>query len=182
MPLPLLLTVAIAAGSLSAWAGQAELAISPRRAFLTQTFGAFMIFQGLIILPIATYFFVFHGDWFILYVFDVRRIPSALALVGLLAVAGIGGLGFALGSFCVRSQKASWAGVIGVIVLLVGAGIVSAFRDRLAVVGTYAQYVGAFGLVPFARGALFQGAVVMGVLLVAATSMLCVRIHVGNRR
>lgn len=182
MPLPLLLTLAFAAGSLAAWSGQAELKISPRRAFLTQTFGAFMVFQGLVVLPIATYFFVFHGDWFILYAFDVRRIPSALALIGLVLVSGVGCLGFFAGSTCVRSQKSQWAVLCAVLAVIVGGVLVATFRDRLAIVGTYPQYVGAFGLTPFAHGALFQGAVVMGVLLVAAVVMLCVRIHLGHRR
>ena len=42
------------------------------------------------IVPVSVYFYVFHGDWFLLYLFDVSRIPSAIAMVGFFVQAGLG--------------------------------------------------------------------------------------------
>ena len=48
----------------------------------------------LLLLPVSLYFYVFHGDWFMLYTFDVRRVPSALALFGFAVELAVGLLGF----------------------------------------------------------------------------------------
>ena len=56
--------------------------MSPRPLPLTRSFVAYVSFACLVIAPISVYFYVFHGDWFLLYLIDVNRIPSAIAMVG----------------------------------------------------------------------------------------------------
>ncbi|MCA9602184.1 MAG: hypothetical protein R3A78_10470 [Polyangiales bacterium] len=182
MPLPVLVSLAFAVGSAAAACAEAELRISPRPALLTQGAMAFLIFDALVVVPVATYFYAFHGDWFLLYLVDARRIPSALALLALVLVGGCGAVGFAAGATLVRAHKLGLAIAVSVLAVVASAAVVVFARDRLGAVGSYAQYAGHFGLKPFAEGSLLQGALVMGPLFVAAALLLCVRIYVGGRR
>jgi hypothetical protein len=161
--------------------GGSELRLSPRHALLTGSFKAYALFLGLVLLPASTYFYAFHGDWFLLYVVDVRRIPSALALVVFVLEALLGTLAFLLGASLARSQRtslgyalvgASAAGAASVLVL---------FQDRLLVVGTYAQYRGDFGLTSYG-GVLMQGSAVMGLIVMVSVTYLLGRIHQAVRR
>jgi hypothetical protein len=141
-----------------------------------------MLYVGLIVLPISIYFYVWHGDWFLLYLADVRRIPSALALVGFAIQAAIAAGGFALGAMLVRSQRETVAGITAGALLLLSALIVIVARDRLSRVGTYAQFQGGFGLAPYGGGALLPGTIVMGVLMLAGLSFLLLRLYYGGKR
>ena len=105
MPLPTLLPIALGIGIATALVGGRELRMSPRHALLTATFKAFALFLALVLLPISVYFYVFHGDWFLLYTFDVRRIPSAVALIGFLVELALGVGGFAVGAQLARGQR-----------------------------------------------------------------------------
>src|SRR5690606_14460543 len=103
----------------------------------------------LVIVPASVYFYVFHGDWFLLYFLDVSRIPSAIALVGFVLQAGLGALGFVVGAMLVRSQREVAAGVILGVLLVAGASVFFVYGDRLAQVGNYSQFHNQFGLTPF---------------------------------
>ncbi len=182
MPLPSLLCFAFAAGIAAALAGRVELRVSPRPALLTRSFGAFAIFEILVLIPIAVYFYVFHGDWFLLYLLDVRVVPSALALLGFCVLGLFGALGFFVGANMVRHQREGIGLALMLLSLGAGGAVVALARDRLAVVGTLSQFQGGFGLEPFVDGPVLQGAVVMGAILLVAFLSLLYRIRVSGRR
>ncbi len=182
MPLPTLLALAIASGLAAALAGRAELRVSPRPALLTQSFIAWLSFAAFVLVPVSIYFYAFHGDWFVLYMIDVRRIPSALAMVGFAVQVLLGASGFALGAALVRAQRDSLG--VGAVLLFVAASgaVVPLASDRLALVGTFTQYRGGFGLVPYGQGTLLHGTLAMvGVLALGAIFMLG-RLWIGSRR
>jgi hypothetical protein len=182
VPLPTLICVAFATGVMAAIASRTELRLSPRHALLTAGFGAYAIFAMLVLVPVSVYFYVFHGDWFLLYLFDVQRIPSAIALVGFVLEAGIGAVGFASGAALMRSQRDALAGVAIAVALLAGIGVPLAMRERLAVVATFAQFEGGFGLTPFAEASLLPGAIAMSLLLTTGLVFLLVRLVMSSGR
>jgi hypothetical protein len=182
MPLPTLICVAFATGVMAAIAARTELRLSPRHALLTAGFGAYMIFAMLVLVPVSVYFYVFHGDWFLLYMFDVQRIPSAIALVGFLLEAGIGALGFASGAALMRSQRDAAAGVVIAVALVVAVAVPIAMRDRLAVVASFAQFEGGFGLTPFTEASLLPGSLAMSLLLTTGLVFLLVRLVMSSGR
>ena len=182
MPLPTLLCLGFASGVAAALAGRSELRVSPRPALLTRSFAAFALFAGLVLVPVSVYFYVFHGDWFLLYLVDVRQIPSAIALVGFALEVAVGAAGFAAGGALVRSQREALAGGAAALALVLAVAVIVAGRERLAVVGTYAQFTGDFGLEPYGSGALLQGTIVMTVILGLGLAYLLLRLHYGGRR
>jgi hypothetical protein len=163
-------------------ASRTELRLSPRHALLTNGFGAYAIFATLVLVPVSVYFYVFHGDWFLLYLFDVQRIPSAIALLGFVAEAGIGAIGFASGAALMRSQRDTLAGIAVALSLLVGIGVPVAMRERLAVVASFAQYEGGFGLTPFTEASLLPGAIAMSLLLTTGLVFMLIRLVMSSGR
>jgi len=182
LPIPTLFLLAFACGVAAAIASRKELKVSPRPALLSRGFGALALFLGLVLVPVSVYFYVFHGDWSLLYLVDVRAIPSAVALVGFVFEGLIGTAGFLTGSVLVRAQRESVAGVVAGGVVLLAAGLVFAVRDRLAVVGSFAQYRGGFGLQPFADGPVLLGGVAMGAIFAVGLAYLLVRLAFSTRR
>ncbi|MEO0326003.1 MAG: hypothetical protein AAF447_23840 [Myxococcota bacterium] len=181
MPLPTLVFFALASGVAAALAGRLELRLSPRAPLLTRSFGAYAIFAGLVLVPVSVYFYVFHGDWFLLYLLDVRKVPSAVAMVGFLLQLGLGALGFSFGASQVRAQRdgAALGAVLALLVLAVA--VPFAARARLALVGSFAQFQGHFGLEPYGRGPLMQGAILMGAFLLVGLGALLLRLRLGGR-
>jgi len=168
-------------GAAAALAAEHELCLSPRPVVLSDSFAAFAAFMLLLLLPVSVYFYVFHGDWFMLYLVDVRRVPSALALFGFLTELAIGLFGFALAAACVRNQHNSWVMTTLAGCVIGAAAVVAVCPDRLRAVGTLRQYQGGFGLAPYG-GALLQGALAMGGLLVVGGAFLLFRIRRGQTR
>jgi hypothetical protein len=182
MPLPTVLFLAFAAGLAAALAARTELKISPRPSLVTRGALAFLIFDFLVLVPASAYFYVFHGDWFLLYAFDVRLIPSAIALIGFVFEGLLAALGFVLGAGLVRSQREAIGG--GLVMLSTAAAIAVPLiaAERLKMVGSYAQYTGNFGLVPFASGPLLLGTITMSGIVVFGLAFLLLRIWMGARR
>lgn len=148
---------------------------------LTYSFKTFALFVVLLVLPTIVYFYAFHGDWFLLYSFDSRRIPSAVALVVLVAISGVAMAGFSLGAMLARNQRtgAGYSLVGGSALLAVA--VVLIWHRRLSVVGTFAQYRGDFGLRDYG-GPLLQAGLLMGAILLLGTAYLMVRIRMARRR
>lgn len=182
MPLPTLISIAFATGVATALAGRGELRLSPRHPFLTTAFGAYLLFACLVLVPASVYFYVFHGDWFLLYLFDVQRVPSAIALVGFVLEVGIGALGFSAGAALLRSQREAVAGGVIAAAVILGAAVPALLRERLSVAGTFAQYDGQFGLTPLSDSPLFAGGIAMAVLIVAGFVFLIVRLNYASAR
>lgn len=181
MPMPTLFLLAFASGIAAALAGRSELRVSPRHALLTRTFAAFLIFAVLVLVPVSVYFYVFHGDWFLLYLVDSRTIPSAVALVGFLIELAVGAAGFAFGAALVRGQREVAGAGVAVLGFLAAIAVVLVARERLAVVGSYAQFEGRFGLQPYG-GSLMQGTLVMTVIVAVGLAFLLLRLYRGGRR
>lgn len=181
MPLPLIVCLSFASGTATALAGRGELRVSPRAALLTQTFSAYAAFVALLILPATVYFYVFHADWFLLYLIDPRTVPSAVALLGVAAVGAVGAAGFLLGASLVRSQREPWAGGIAAVVALLGLGVSLGLGDRLRRVGTYTQFHRGFGLTDYGSGPLYYGTLSLGLLLVLGLVFLLVRLELSHR-
>jgi hypothetical protein len=182
VPLPTVLCLAFATGLAAALAGRNELKISPRPAVLTRSALAFLIFDFLVLVPASAYFYVFHGDWFLLYLFDVGRIPSSIALVGFVGQGALAVGGFAVAAAWIRTQREVLAWVaLGVSVLL-GVGSVLLLSERLSQVGSYAQYKGNFGLVPFTEGPLMAGTIAMASIVTIGLAFLLVRVWLAARR
>lgn len=182
VPLPTLLCLAFASGVASALAGRAELRVSPRPPLLTQSFLCWLSFAAFVLVPVSVYFYAFHGDWFLLYAIDVRRIPSALAMVGFSLEIVVGALGFIAGAALVRGQRESLGTALAAAFALAAALVVPVAADRLARVGSYAQYQGGFGLTPYTAGPLFHGTLAMSAFLVIGLAILLGRLHLGSRR
>ncbi len=182
MPLPPLLVFTMVSGLAAALAGRQELRTSPRPVPLTRSFFAYLSYALLVVVPISVYFYVFHGDWFLLYTFDVSQIPSAVALVGFGVQAGLGALAFVIGAILVRNQHEVVAGAALGVLIVAGGGLAVTYTDRLSQVGSYAQFHGQFGLEPFESGPLLSGALTMASITVFGLVFLLVRLWQAGRR
>jgi hypothetical protein len=181
MPLPTLVFLAFGVGTAAALLGGSELRLSPRPTMLTSSFKAYTLFLCLLLLPISVYFYVFHGDWFLLYAVDVHHVPSAVALLGFMAEGGFGVLGFSLGAALARSQRNGLGYAVVALAGLLSLSVVALWPERLAVVGTCAQYHGDFGLHSYG-GALMHAGLAMGLLLAYGATYLLIRIRGAGRR
>lgn len=155
--------------------------MSPRPILLTKGFAAYLSYAVLVVVPISVYFYVFHGDWFLLYSIDVNRIPSAVALVGFVVEAGLGAIGFLIGALLVRNQRETIVAVLASLVLVVGSIAVVVQTDRLAQVGTHAQFHGQFGLAAYEDGPLMTGAMAMGGIALLGLGFLLARLWMSGR-
>ncbi|GAB5550051.1 MAG: hypothetical protein SangKO_098110 [Sandaracinaceae bacterium] len=181
MPLPALVALAFVSGLSASLAGRQELRMSPRPVALTRSFLAYLSYAVLVIVPASVYFYLFHGDWFLLYAVDVQRIPSAVALVGFMGQGALGVLGFVLGAVLVRNQRELIVGILlGVAVVAAGV-LVVLYADRLGQVGSYAQYHGQFGLESYASGPLLTGALGLGGIVLVGLAVLLARLWTAGR-
>jgi hypothetical protein len=181
LPLPTQLLLTFASGVLAALAARADLRGSPKPAFVSRAFFAYLLYVSLVMVPVSVYFYVFHGDWFLLYLADTARVPSALAMVGAFVEAGLGAAGFLMGASLVRTQRDQWAGAAIGAALSLALGILPMVRSRLSVVGTYRQFHGDFGLGSYG-GALFQGTLAMSAWMLLGLGFLVYRLGPGARR
>ncbi len=182
MNLPLAICISYAAGIVAALSARAELRGTPRPALATSGFRAFLAYVSLVLVPSTVYFYLFHGDWFLLYLVDSQRIPSAVALLLFVMQASIAALGFASGAHMVRLQRENLAIAIVVAVCVLAAGLLAAVHGRFATVGTYAQFHGTFGLDPWLETPLLPAIVLFGTVMLVGLVHCCVRIHWGARR
>ncbi|MCG8555640.1 MAG: hypothetical protein MJD61_10195 [Proteobacteria bacterium] len=180
MPLPTLALLVFGVGAGTALAAASELRLSPRALLRTDSFGAYALFLGLLVVPVSLYFYVFHGDWFLLYAVDVRVVPSALALAGLLLELALGVLGFAVGAQLTRAQRTGAGVLIAVASPLAGLAVGLIAQERLGVVGTYAQYRGGFGTTGYLGGPVMHAGLVMGGILLAGAAFLIWRLRGTN--
>jgi len=181
LPFTTLSLLGFGVGAAAAAAGAGELRVSPRPALLSDSFGAFAAFLLLLLVPVSVYFYLFHGDWFMLYTVDVRAVPSAVVVLGFVAEAGLGLLGFVAAGLCIRSGHLSWAVAIALSSGLAAISVVFACPERLRVTGSFRQFWGGFGLEPYG-GPLLHGALAMGSFLLFGTIYLLFRIRRSQLR
>ena len=179
--MPPLIAFALLTGLSAALAGRQELRMSPRPILLTRGFLSYLSYACLVLVPVSVYFYVFHGDWFLLYTVDVSQIPSAMALLGFVAEAALGALSFVLGAILVRNQREMLVGILAGAGALAGSITVFLNVERLGQVGDHAQFEGQFGLEAFEDGPLLTGALVMGGILLIGFVFLLVRLWMSGR-
>lgn len=181
MPLSSLIFFAFSVGVAAAFAGGTELRLSPRHALVTNSFLAYAAFLVLLVIPVSVYFYVFHGDWFLHYLVDVRKVPSALAMLGFAVEGALGVLGFVVGAALARGRRNAAGGLLIAACLIAAGSVYFVMPERLTVVGTYAQFRGRFGLSDYS-GALLRGGLAMCCYLLLGTAFLLLRIRLGLRR
>lgn len=125
------------------------------------------LFGALIVLPVHAYLLYGYHDWAYLYLLRGEHIPSALSLLLLLAAAALVPAGAWLGARWLaqdaRYRVLRLSLALGVVALLT---CVASWR-RLTHVGTYAQYLGNFGLRSVAECALGPSVLLVMVTMVA---------------
>jgi len=181
VPIPILALLTIAIGAAAAYAARYELRSSPRSVVLTRGFQAYLIFAALVLGPLSTYFYYFHGDWSLLYSIDTESIPSAVALVVIALQVAAGAGVYFLAAAALRAHRDGRALALVATGLLGAAVMYLAGRSRMVVVGTYAQYHGDFGLQPYEETSVLMGGIVMGMLLTLSTATLLGRIYWAAR-
>jgi hypothetical protein len=182
MPLPTLLAFMLLAALATALAGRQELRVSPRPVLLTRTFAAYLIYACLVVVPVSVYFYVFHGDWFLLYVLDVSRVPSAIALVGFIGEVLLGIGAFLIGAVLVRAQRETLVAILLAAALGGAVAVFPLYGERLVQVGSFAQFHGQFGLEPFGQGPLLLGSVAMSGIVLVGLGFLLGRVWYTGRR
>lgn len=181
MPLPTQVFLTFASGILAALAARADLRVSPKPALGSRAFVAYLLYAGLVVVPISVYFYLFHGDWYLLYTVDTARVPSALVLLGALAEVVVGGSGFLCGASLIRSQRDQWAGAIVGVTISMALGVLPLARQRLSEVGSYAQFHGDFGTIKYG-GPLFHGTLLMSLWMLLGLSILVYRLGLSAKR
>jgi hypothetical protein len=157
MPLLLALPVGLLAGMSLAWLARAELTRSELPLALARPFLVAVALGALVFGPVVGYFAAFHGDWAYLYLVRWSGVPSAVDLVLVVMAAAQVPLGFALASrWAIAKRGVRLLQVAFAVAIPVAVASVLASR-RLTVSATYAQYHGAFGLVPIGKSALGRG-------------------------
>lgn len=156
----------------AAFAGHVEVSTAADRWWASESFRAFGIFMGLVLLPVASYFYAFHGDWFLFYLAHTGSVISPLGLLTLALVAAAAIGGFRLGTILCRQEDPrkflnSALGVLGLGVALFLAG-----WNRTTVIGSQRQFEKQFGLESYWGSAAFWGGIWMTLLLAAAVAYL----------
>lgn len=180
--LPISFLLAYVTGIIASLSARAELRGTPRPALGTSGFRAFATYVLLVLVPSTVYFYAFHGDWFLLYLLDSTTVPSAVALLLFVVEAGVGAVGFVSGAHLVRMQRESLAIAIALLTTVVAVALLFALRDRVATVGTYAQFHGTFGLKPWVESPLLPAVVLFATILLVGLVHTCIRTHWGGRR
>lgn len=180
MPLPTLFFLVIGIGIAAALASKDALRMSVRPVLLSGSFATFLGFLLLVAIPISAYFYVFYGDWFLLYLSDVRKIPSALALLGFVLEGLVGVLGFVLGASLMRRQVVIGYWLIGSCIAL-SVLVFGVFHSRVWKVGNYTQFHYGFALKSYASSGMLLSGLLMTAILGAATTYLIFRLKYGER-
>lgn len=154
MPLPLALPFALLVGGSLAWLARVELARSEVPLLLSRPFLVALAFGLLVLAPVLGWFSAFHGDWSHLYLVDTSRIPSAVDLLVVLAVASQVPVGFALATKLAIARRSTRLLQLGAAIGAIGAIATAIASRRLGVSATTPQWVGGFGLVPIGESPL----------------------------
>jgi uncharacterized membrane protein YciS (DUF1049 family) len=103
-----------------------------------------------------------------------------VALLGFVAQTGVGVAGFSMGSMFARTQRTTLGFAVALASAIAAIAVVILCRDRLAVVGTFAQYRGDFGLSSYG-GSLMQASLIMTSALIYGAVYLLVRIRIASK-
>lgn len=181
MPLFFLLFIAFATGAFSAYAGRDELRHSSEAMWRADSFLAYALFAALVLLPTAVYFYVFQGDWFLLYWINTGSAPWVWGLLAGLLVLAASLAGFSLGAALCRRSRDAAARRLGATGVILGLAIWPLTWSRLAFVGTHRQFARDYGLTAYFSSAVFYSGLAMLLVLTIAFVWLAVRIERQTR-
>ncbi len=142
-----------------------------------EAFLAYAIFLGLVLLPTAIYFYVFHGDWFLFYWVDTASAPWVWGLLTTLLVLGAASLGFWLGAALCRASRDLAARRIAIGALFIALAVWPLGWDRLSVVGSYRQFTRDYGLTAFFASPAFYSGLAMLVIIGVAFGWIVYRVE-----
>ena len=80
MPLPTQLLLTFASGVAASLAARSDLRTSPKPALMSRAFTAYLLYAAFVLVPVSLYFYLFHGDWYVLYLVATEHVPSAIVL------------------------------------------------------------------------------------------------------
>jgi hypothetical protein len=181
LPLFFLLFVAIATGALSAYAGRDELRHNGEALWRTESFLAYALFVGLVLLPTLVYFYVFHGDWFLFYWIDTRRAPWVWGLLATLLLLAASFLGFRLAAALCRASREAAARRASVVAAFFALLVWPLAWERLSLVGSHRQFDREYGLVAFFSSPAFYAGIATLFVLSVAFGWLVFRIDRQTR-
>jgi hypothetical protein len=181
LPLLFLLFIAVATGALSAYAGRDEIRHSGEAMWRAESFLAYALFVGFVLLPALAYFYVFYGDWFLFYWVDTSRAPWLWGLLSVLFLTAASLAGFSAGAMLCRASRDVSARRLGLAAALLGLGVWPLVWERLSVVGTHRQFERDYGLVAYLSSPTFYAGLAILVVLAGAFAFLAVRIDRQTR-
>lgn len=181
MPLLFLLFIAIATGALSAHAGRDEVRHSSEPVWRMEAFLAYALFVALVLVPTAAYFYVFHGDWFLLYWVNTSRAPWVWGLLSVLLLLGAAAIGFRIGAAFCRASRDLAARRIAIAAVFIGLAVWPLAWSRISVVGSERQFARDYGLVAFFASPASQSGLAMLLILGAAFAWMLIRIERQTR-
>ena len=173
--------MAFATGALAAYAGRDEIRHSSEAMWRAESFLAYVAFFVLALLPTAIYFYIFHGDWFLLYWVNTGQAPWVWGLLAAVLLCGAGLAGFSVGAALCRGSRDAAARRLGALIVILALGVWPLAWPRLSRVGTYRQYDRDYGLVPYLESPAFHSGLVMTLVLVGAFAWLVLRIDRQTR-
>jgi hypothetical protein len=144
-----------------------------------ESFVAYLIFLGLILVPTASYFYVFYADWFLFYWVDTQHARALWGIVGALLPCAAGLLGFRLGAVLARRGLLKAPQGVGWALLLLAALVWPLAWSRISHVGSYRQFTHDYGLSAYLSSATFySGALILAVMSIA---FIWVFLRIGHR-
>lgn len=182
MNLVLTALLPLLAGLVLAFAAQKELRATPRAALATAGFRVLALHVACSILPASLAFYLLQGDWFLLYLVDVQRVPSAVSMLLFSGVFGVAAMGYLAGASLVRAQRDTLLAVLLGVAATLTVVCCVAVASRVRTVGTYAQFHGSFGLKSWAQTAVMPGVVLANVVHLAALVHAGVRTRFASTR
>ena len=175
MPLPLAALVALALGGLFAHVARAELAASDAPVVASRAMKLVVAFAWMVYMPAVAYFAAFHGDWAYMYFIAWHRVPSAVDLVVVLAVAALVPAAFLAVAPWSRSRRSE------VVAVAVGApaalAVVMALvlEKRLGTNSTFVHFTTGLDTRPVAASTLGRAALV-AISICTAAALWCVHL------
>jgi len=139
-------------------------------------FLAHAMFFGFVLLPTVMYFYVFHGDWFLLYSVDTARAPWAWGILTILLLLGAASLGFGIATGLCRASRDAGARRLAIAALVIAFAVWPLGWNRLSVVGSYRQFTRDYGLTTFFSSPAFHSGLVMLIIMGVALGWIVHRI------
>jgi hypothetical protein len=150
MPALLAPFVGFILGVLFAWAAHEELLRASGSLLSTRAIAIVVLFAFLVYGPFAGYFVTYATDWSFAYLFDSRRVPSAmLLLLVLLDIASVP-IGFGAAANHARQRRINKLLPLVAVPLALAAVVLAITSQRLSMYGSYAQVHRGINISPLA--------------------------------